>query len=103
MNDTWIRRPAGCLLSLAVILPLPLEAGEPEARVDVALSFDIGADHVPPADFLRGLAAAWCHCMERQNVPPDNVTLGEGFALLTERHVPRNRRPRSRGRFTGVI
>ncbi len=48
----------------------------------------IGADYVSPADFLRGLAAAWCYYTEHHSLPLDSVRLGENLAVLTERHVP---------------
>lgn len=47
----------------------------------------IGADYVAPADFLGGLAAAWCHYAEHHSRPPEGVRLGKNRAVLTERHV----------------
>jgi len=47
----------------------------------------IGADCVSPADFLGGLAAAWCHYAEHRNQPMESVQLGKNLTVLTQRHV----------------
>jgi len=47
----------------------------------------IGADYVSPADFLSGLAAAWCHIAEHHSRPMSSVKLGANLAVLPQRHV----------------
>jgi hypothetical protein len=50
----------------------------------------IGADSVTPADFLGGLAAAYCRHHESGKLPVDGVRLGKNLAVLPERHVAKD-------------
>ena len=50
----------------------------------------IGADSVPPADFLGGLAFAYQFQREQGKLPLDGVRLGKGLAVLTEPHVAKD-------------
>lgn len=48
----------------------------------------VGADAVPPADFLFAMAAAWSCCGERDKLPLEGrVPLARGVRLLPERYV----------------
>lgn len=50
----------------------------------------IGADSVTPADFLGGLAAAYCRHHESGKLPGEEVRLGKNLAVLPERHVAKD-------------
>jgi hypothetical protein len=50
----------------------------------------IGPDSVAPADFLRGLAAAYQFEHEHGKPLQDGVRMGKHFDVLTERHVAEN-------------
>ena len=50
----------------------------------------IGADSVTPADFLVALAFAVQYEREHGKLPTDRVRLGNGLAVLTERHVAKD-------------
>lgn len=50
----------------------------------------LGADSVPPADFLAGLAAAYCRHHETGKLPVEGVRLGKSLAVLPERHVAKD-------------
>ncbi len=48
----------------------------------------IGPDPMPPADFLRGLAAAWSYYRVHGKLPvQDGITVGRHVRVLPERHV----------------
>lgn len=50
----------------------------------------IGADGVAPADFLAGLAAAYCQHHQTGKLPVAGVRLGKNLAVLPERHVAKD-------------
>ncbi|MGA2618433.1 MAG: hypothetical protein ABSF26_12545 [Thermoguttaceae bacterium] len=50
----------------------------------------IGAESVAPADFLVGLAAAYCKHHQSGKMPVEGVRLGKNLAVLPERHVAKD-------------